>query len=119
MTHRLQRDRPYLAALLWLLGTSTVARAEDGSSGYCDKVRARANGDAALLIAPRVVADALRFPGGGGSDVAPSLDRELQVRVGLSFAPIEAYRGFRLMDASEADCAAHESLVRAQRGLLT
>lgn len=89
------------------------ARAED--SAYCKKVRARAASDAALLIAPRAIIEGVRVPSGiqAGSGVDPTTGAGYQLRGGLTFSLLHAYKGFRVMDVAEADCLQHASQVTA------
>lgn len=96
---------------LVLSGSCMVVEAQ---SHYCDKVRARANGEASLLIAPSVYAQGMRYP--SSIDIGPVTDK-MQLRLGLAFSPVELYRGLRLMNVSEADCRAHEISDRFERDL--
>lgn len=94
--------------LLWI---GSVAPAQ-ASSAYCDAVRARASGEAALLIAPRVFGTGLRFP---WPTEQPRTSRDYQLRIGISFSPLDAFRGVRLTDEGDADCEAHEARESVQR----
>jgi hypothetical protein len=100
-----------LCVLFAISISPSIAGAFD--SAYCDKVRARANGEAALLLGPRLFAQGLRFP--FSMDMGPVVADNFQMRVGLSYSPLDAYRGLRLMDVSDADCDAHESWSRINR----
>jgi prophage DNA circulation protein len=83
---------------------SASARAE-GPTDYCQKVTARAESDAALLIAPTVHAQLVRFP--NGSAVDPSgfqIGRGFQPRAALSLSFIDIYKGFGVLDVAKADC---------------
>jgi len=106
--------RTKLFAVLWVVQAAAVlgllprvAAAED--SAYCRKVRARATGDAALLMAPRVVGQAIRFPSDGVLDPATGThsQRTFEFRAGLSVAPVDFLRGFAVQRVADADCSQH------------
>jgi hypothetical protein len=97
-----------VASTIAFLGfLSFEASGPAADSSYCGKVRARANGDAALLLAPRLFAQVLRFP--LSVDLGPATSNNLQLRVGLSVSPLDGYRGVKLMNISDIDCQAFES----------
>lgn len=96
--------RMVAVALLFFAGT---ARGDD--SPYCRKVRARAASEAALLMSPEVHVQAIRFPENGRIDSGAIVGTDRQVRAGLSFSPIDFYKGLGVMRVGEADCARHES----------
>lgn len=85
---------------------ATWAHGEESS--YCRKVHARAQRDAALLLWPKLTAEAVRFPSlvdglgptFGGTGV--------QVRLGASISLIDIVRGARLGAAANAECELHE-----------
>lgn len=91
---------------------ASSAHAEDSS--YCKKVHARAAGDAALLFAPSLVAQGIRFPSNGAVDVGATAGSGYQVRGALSWSPLDFYKGFQVMSVSEADCARHGAVISAQ-----
>lgn len=97
---------------LGLLAAPTVATAEP--SPYCRKVEARADGDAALLFAPKVQADAIKFPDSSAIDAGVLKGTGVQFRGGLSWSPLDFYKGFRVLRVAEADCKTHESIVSIQ-----
>ncbi len=94
-----------VASLLLTVGSAAAAQRSD----YCNKIRARAIGDAAVLVAPRLVLNALRFPGAGAIDIGPTVGNRVQLRVGGSFAPLDAVRGALLLRASDVECRVHEA----------
>ncbi len=102
-------------ALSWLCvvvaNVLLPAKAAADSETYCRKVRARAAADAAVRIAPDVVAQVIRFPSDGRTDLASGTQptHAIQLRGGLSFSPVEALRGLRTMRVAEADCRQHDS----------
>jgi hypothetical protein len=100
-----------ILAAITTIGFQASGAMSDAS--YCSKVRARATADAALLLAPRLFAQFLRYP--LGVDLGPTENNNFQLRVGLSFSPIDGYRGLKLMGISEADCRAFGSRNRASR----
>lgn len=73
---------------------------------HCEKVRARAASDAALLFAPTVQAQALKFPRTARVDTGPGAGRDYQVRAVVTWSPLDFYKGFRVLAVSEADCRA-------------
>lgn len=91
------------------------AQAEETS--YCRKVHARAGGDAALLFAPTIQAQAIRFPTGQGGtiDAGATSGNGQQVRASLTWSPLDFYRGFGVLSAGDADCARGDAQVTAQR----
>jgi hypothetical protein len=107
------------AFALWtqLVSTSGIARAEN--SPYCDKVRARAASDAALLVAPSVVAQAIRFPSTTQvpTDTGPTSGNGFQVRTGLTYSPIDLYRGGRVLRIGDADCEQHQAAESVEEAL--
>lgn len=99
-----------------LLAADSSALAQ--SSDYCDKVRARAKSDAALLIAPKLLGQALRYPTEAGVPVGVANGREnYQLRFGLQFSPVDLARGIATVDASDADCESHIAADQIQRTL--
>jgi len=105
-----------------LYATGLAAQASD----YCDKTRARAASDAALMIAPKLFGQFLRFPSTQESqldaqlypDLGTSSGRSYQLRLGMYFSASDAYRGLRLTQASELDCRAHEARVDIERAMI-
>lgn len=102
-------------ASIALVAVPSGARAEETS--YCRKVRARATGDAALLFAPTVQAQAIRFPTGAGGtiDAGPTSGSGFQARASLSWSPLDFYRGFGVMRTGDADCERGDAQMTAQR----
>jgi hypothetical protein len=86
-------------------------------SPYCRKVRARAEADAALLRAPRVIAEGIRFPSNNRVDLGPTVGSGFQLRGALSFSPVDFYRGSVVERAGDADCRAHDAAERVRLGL--
>ncbi|HXN33871.1 MAG TPA: hypothetical protein VN894_18505 [Polyangiaceae bacterium] len=82
------------------------------SSPYCRKVRARAAGDAALLMSPRVVVQGIRFPSNGQVEATAGVlvGAGYQARAGVSFSPLEFYRGAEVIRLGDADCDQHDAL---------
>jgi hypothetical protein len=85
---------------------AATALAQD--SAYCRKVRAHAAGDAALLMAPRLLVEGIRFPSSHRLDLGPTVGNNYQARIGAAYSPIDLYRGLRLSSLSEADCEHHD-----------
>jgi hypothetical protein len=92
-------------------------READGPAvtAYCDRVRARAASDAALLMAPRVVVQGLRFARAepqlyGGQTVGNGY----QIRTGLTFSPLDFYKGLNTLELGNSDCDRHTAAHRLQ-----
>ena len=103
-------------AALAVTATSSAAKADD--SPYCRKVRAHAAGDAALLVAPTLQAQGVRFPNNGVADAGVTTGTGYQVRAALSWSPLDFYKGFRVIRMGDADCERQEAVVTAQQVLL-
>ncbi|HEU4577990.1 MAG TPA: hypothetical protein VFS67_07035 [Polyangiaceae bacterium] len=77
---------------------------------YCKQVRARAASDADYLMAPRVIVQGLHFPHGSElADSGPVLGSGYQLRTGLTFSPVDFYKGRGVLRAGDADCKRHEA----------
>ena len=94
------------------------ARAHGETSSYCRKVHARAVGDAALLFAPSLQLQGIKFPSSGIVDVGATTGDGYQLRGGIAFSPLDFYKGFRVLRAGDADCRQHEAVEGVQRVLL-
>jgi hypothetical protein len=114
-----RRQRNRLAGLglaaAALLG-SVPAAAQ--SSPYCEKVRERAADDAALLMAPRAVAEVLRFPNTGVNYENGIVGSGFQPRVGLEFSATNLYKGFGVLELGDAACREQTSRVALEAGLV-
>ena len=98
--------RAALAGLALCCVWATWAHGEESS--YCRKVRARAQRDAALLLWPKLMAEAVRFPS-LAEGLGPTLGGTgVQVRLGASISLIDIVRGARLGAAADAECELHE-----------
>jgi len=97
---------PALSSALLLTHVSVVAAQE---SAYCRKVKARAEADSLLLMTPKVVAQALRFPSSGRIGVSDTTasDDSVELRAGLTYSPVDAWRGILLRRIGDADCRQH------------
>jgi hypothetical protein len=79
---------------------------------YCKQVRARAASDADYLMTPRVIVQGLHFPHGSElADSGPVLGSGYQLRTGLTFSPVDFYKGRGVLRAGDADCKRHEASV--------
>jgi hypothetical protein len=86
----------------------TVAAAQDTS--YCRQVRARAASDADLLMTPRVQVQGIHFPTGSQVyDNSGTTKNGYQVRTGLTFSPLDFYKGQGVLRVGDADCRRHEA----------
>jgi hypothetical protein len=86
------------------------ARAEDD---YCQKTRARAGSDAAILYAPAVRVAGVRVPQVGSVNPTDA-GLTYQVRGELAFSPSSFYKGVVVERAADADCEAHRRTTTAQ-----
>lgn len=84
---------------------------------YCRKIHARAEGDAALLFAPSLLVQGLKFPANGTTDTGVTTGSGYQLRAGLSYSFVDLYKGFRLLRAADLDCRQHDTVDRAQHVL--
>jgi hypothetical protein len=64
-----------------------------------------AESEGALLWAPKLSVQGLRYP--SGFDNGPTTRQGYQLRVGLSYSLTDVYRAIRVNAANDADCAAH------------
>jgi hypothetical protein len=104
------RQHVFSSVLLCHCLFAASASASAQSSDYCDKVRAQAKSEAARLVAPKLFGQALRFPTNAdvATNIGPGAGRDnYQLRFGLSYSPIDLFRGLRTVSASDADCEAH------------
>jgi hypothetical protein len=89
------------------LAISSSAHAEE--SPYCEKVRARAASEAALLFAPSVHAQGVKFPTNGLIDTGATTGNGFQFRAAVSWSPLDFYKGFRVRAVGDAECRAFEA----------
>jgi len=94
-----------LTALILMCCFTPKTRADDAPA-YCRRIDALAESEGALLWAPKLSLQGLRYP--SGFDNGPTTRDGYQVRVGLSYSLVDVYRAMRVGAANEADCAAHE-----------
>jgi hypothetical protein len=103
--------RSVLLTLFSCLFSSLVpALAVAQQTPYCKQVRARAASDADYLMTPRVIVQGLHFPHGSElADSGPVLGTGYQLRTGLTFSPVDFYKGRGVLRAGDADCKRHEA----------
>jgi hypothetical protein len=81
-------------------------------SPYCRHVRAKASSEADSLMTPRLMVQGIHFARGAElSDAFPVSGSGYQVRTGLSFSPVDFYKGRSVLRAGDADCGRHEAAV--------
>ncbi|HXX69514.1 MAG TPA: hypothetical protein VEK07_20185 [Polyangiaceae bacterium] len=117
MLHVSSFRRLLVAALAVIASRASVAAAQ--ATPYCQRVRARAAADAALLMSPKIVLQGIRFPQNEQLDVGALAGSGYQVRAGMSFSPLDFYKGLGLLQVGEIDCAQHESSVAVSTLLTT
>ena len=98
---------------------STPAHAEGAKppvkTDYCQKVTARASADSALLFAPTLTAQLIRYPQSAALDtLGVQIGRDVQPRASLSLGFVDIYKGFLVKDVAEKDCARQEVAVALQ-----
>jgi hypothetical protein len=82
----------------------------EGPTDYCQRVTARAEADAALLIAPTAHVQLIRYPNNGPADPSGfQLGHGLQPRAALSIGFVDIYKGFGVLDVARAECARQAS----------
>jgi len=99
--------RSALAVAVGLAGLSASARAvaEEPTNDYCHKVVAQAQADAALLMGPSVIAQAVRYPAGAIADsTGLQVGQGWQPRVAASIGLLDLYKGVGALDVGRADC---------------
>jgi hypothetical protein len=96
----------------------SIAAAEE--SAYCRKVKAKASTESLLLTTPKVVGQAMRFPSSGRIDPTTATlgASPVELRAGLSYSPIDAWRGHILSRVGDADCREHSAGQAIERLLL-
>ena len=88
-------------------------------SAFCRKVRAQADGDRALMMAPRVVVQGIRFPAGNQLGIGATAGTGYQVRTGIVFSFLDFYKGTKLGQLADAQCSVHEASAGIERVLET
>lgn len=110
-SRRLRRNVAALAVCATAVVSSASAHAE-GPTDYCKKTTARAQADAALLIAPTAHVQLIRYPNSGAVDPSGfQIGHGLQPRAALSIGFVDIYKGFGVLDAARADCLRQASVV--------
>jgi len=104
-----------LAAMVALAGGfvwSTSAHADEPSD-YCRKVTARAEGEAALLFAPTLALQIIRYPNAAAAADPTGLQvgDGVQPRAAVSIGLVDIYKGFGVRDVARADCRRQQSAV--------
>jgi hypothetical protein len=102
------------AASILLL--ASVAQADD-TSDYCQKVQARAHADSMLLFSPSAQLQGIKYPAGAPGVVAVGGSTSVdgyQVRGGLSWSPLDAYKGTQVLTLADKDCLQHSATVEVQ-----
>lgn len=117
-----RRGWRHVTAALVALGVATAApaaQAEDATSDYCRKVTARADGDAALLMAPTASAQLIRYPQSALLDsLGVSAGRDVQPRATMSIGFVDIYKGLGVVDVARKDCTRQELSATLQEMLL-
>ncbi|MBX3200831.1 MAG: hypothetical protein KF894_22020 [Labilithrix sp.] len=119
---RSSRPRRVVTAVVVLVaalcGSSRTARAEEATD-YCRKVTARAEGDAALLFAPTLHAQVIRYPASGVADVTGmQVGSGVQPRAAMSLGLIDIYRGLGVLDAAKTDCSRQQTAAALQETMI-
>jgi hypothetical protein len=88
-------------------GTSVAQEVSPpAKSDTCDRIRASGASEASVLLAPRIGAQALRFPTASGYDPAGGggSQGQVQVRAFADYSVTGAVRGLRTLDLADAAC---------------
>lgn len=94
------------ALTLIVMCSFTPKTRADDASAYCRRTDALAASEGALLWAPKLSMQGLRYP--SGFDNGPTTREGYQFRVGLSYSLVDVYRALRTSDVTDTDCAAHK-----------
>lgn len=94
---------------------SLPARPDD----YCKRVWEHARSGAALLFAPRVGVQALRYPPTGASDVTgwDAAQRQVQVRSFIDYSLTHAVEGKYTLDLADAECQRRQAAQPVQEAI--
>jgi len=89
------------------------------ASDYCEGVRARAAGDAAIFLSPSVGIQGIKYPATGTfSAVGGSTTPEgYQARLQFLWSPLDAYKSTLVRELGNKDCAQKMAMVDAQEAL--
>lgn len=93
--------------------TFVVAATAHAETAYCRAVRARAASEAAMMVSPQVVLQALRIPR-AGDDLHVTVREQNQGRAGMAWSLAGLRKGLALRDVADADCARHEAQVKVE-----
>ena len=99
-----------------ILLQAAPCRAE--TTPYCTRIGERAEGDAALLVAPRLLVQGLRFPDNG--TVEGGIVTGERISSCAAASPMWAtdfYKGLGLRQIADADCRAHDARVTLESAL--
>ncbi|CAN5774734.1 hypothetical protein BH11MYX4_BH11MYX4_29420 [soil metagenome] len=100
------------------LATAADASADEASTDYCRKVTATAQADAALLFAPTLSAQVIRFPQGGIADkTGLQTGSGVQPRASITVGLVDMVRGAGVLDVARADCRRQERAVTLEEVL--
>jgi hypothetical protein len=96
---------PALAFLTLVAAAPSAHADEPAPSDYCRKVTAQAQSDAALLFAPSITAQLVKYPESGIADAAGfQVGHGVQPRIALGVGLVDMYRGVGVLDVAHADC---------------
>lgn len=100
--HPRRASRVAIAALAAGITTEATADVRDAT---CQRVRAEADSEAALLYAPRLQLEGARAPGvSSAADPTAAVDG-LQARIALALSPLDMLRGRAVVRLAAAECA--------------
>jgi hypothetical protein len=115
-THRSGTRFVTAALMVAAICFSTASAEADPNSPYCRAIRARAAGDASLLMTPKALAQGFRIPGadesvsevGGPTPVGGGTAGSYEARVGGEWSPSDFYKGIETISLGGLDCGQHE-----------
>jgi hypothetical protein len=118
----MSRSRPLAlrsAAIATLaLSASVVDAAAERGAATCDRLRAEARSEAALLYAPRIQIEGARSPGVLLVDDPSAADADgLQARLALALSPVDMLRGRAVERVADAECRRERLIAELDRVL--
>lgn len=110
-----------VAALAGAIGLSAASASAQTatSSRDCEAIRARAAGDAALLLSPSMQVQGIKYPATGtfGAIGGSTTELGLQARLAFLWSPLDAYKSTLVRELADKDCAQQTAMVEAQQAL--
>ena len=109
-----------VSAMMVSVGLTTATVYADGTmTRDCQAIRARAAGDAAMLLSPSVAAEGIKYPATGGfAAIGGSTTVDgLQARAYFLWSPLDAYKSVLVRELGDKDCAQQAAIIQASGAL--